>query len=221
MKYGAPPEILGSFRIKTDEMMAYLYLPVRIGGGMWAVPQRLKRYGILLTTAFANAPVDMRNYGHVYITAKTLFCTPENPGNRPGWHVDGWGSDGDLNYIWYDGNPTEFAVQEFVDIPKDDFASMEAMSAQVRPECIRTYPSCQLLRLDESVVHRVSETVTPGMRTFVKISISMHRYNLKGNSRNYLLKYDWPMYDRTDRRNIDNRDFVAEGTLKRIRSHGW
>jgi hypothetical protein len=50
---------------------------------------------------------------------------------------------------------------------------------------IVTYPDKHLLRLDESVIHRVAENFTSGMRTFVKVSVSEHRYDLEGNSVNH------------------------------------
>lgn len=40
-----------------------------------------------------------------------------------------------------------------------------------------------------------------GMRSFFKISVSTHRYDLLGNSHNYLLDYSWPMLDRQTLRN--------------------
>lgn len=215
--YGSPPTQLGTFNLDPTEMQFTLYMPVMLPSRhtgceftFKGVPPNLRFMQEMLLAALLDAthtgPFDPDHY--VYVTCKTLFVQPGAPGNRPGWHVDGWGSNGDLNYIWYDMNPTEFAVQTFVDIPDDDVASMAAMEAQVHHSCIWTYPERTLLRLDEGVVHRVGPVVRTGIRTFVKISMSKHQYNLKGNSHNYMLDYDWEMVDRVPMRNVDNKDFA-------------
>jgi hypothetical protein len=67
---------------------------------------------------------------------------------------------------------------------------------------MRTYPDKHLLRLDNKVIHRSPVGFEPGMRTFVKVSLSHDRYNLKGNSINHLLpQTHWPLVDRQEVRN--------------------
>ncbi|MEM7211767.1 MAG: hypothetical protein AAF479_07720 [Pseudomonadota bacterium] len=206
-RYGQPPVDMGLFDIETGEMMFYLYLPVKMPNFADAYPERLKPFWSIYTAVSTSDYVKPWHI-YIYMTVKTLWVEPGSPGNRPGWHIDGYGSNGDLNFIWSDMNPTEFAVQPFHDIPDDDFESMAEITRQVDPSKIVTYPDKHLLMLDESVVHRVAETVTAGVRTFVKVSVSEHRYNLKGNSHNYLIPYSWEMHDRSDVRNLDNKDFV-------------
>jgi len=214
MQYGNPPEVVRSIKLDPSEMMLYLYLPIKMADNFeLRIPERLKYLqeitNAVMYDAYASLGVKEidENY-YVYMTAKTLFVDAKSPGNRPGWHVDGYGSNGDLNYIWYDMNPTEFAIQDFHNIPDDDFESLEAMTAQVKDETITTYPNETLIRLDESVVHRVNPKPETGVRTFIKVSVSKHRYDLKGNSHNHLFDYDWPMHDRSEVRNCDNSDFA-------------
>jgi hypothetical protein len=207
--YGNAPKDLGLIELEPSEMMCYLYLPIKMAGDFrWYVPERLQYLNPVLDAIrddYPNWLIDQ----YVYLTAKTLYVEGTFSGNRPGWHADGYGSDGDLNYIWYDMNPTEFAVQDFVDIPDDDVKSMQEMERQVDPEKIANYPLRHLLRLDESVVHRVSPNIQAGMRTFIKLSVSKHQYNLKGNSHNYLFDYSWDLADRATQRNMDNnKDFA-------------
>jgi hypothetical protein len=216
--YGAAPVDLGHHQLDPSEMLVYLYLPVRMARCEGAanegtrLPQRLAFVRGIVDAAIADAgrTLDVAEH-YVYLTAKTLWVEPGFSGNRPGWHADGYGSGGDLNYIWHDMNPTQFAVQPFEAIPDDDFASMQAMEAQIDPARIVTYPDSHLLRLDESVVHRVNPDIQAGMRTFVKISVSRHRFNLRMNSHNHLFDYAWTMHDRAEVRNMDssNKDHVA------------
>lgn len=136
---------------------------------------------------------------YVYLTAKTLWVTPSNPGNRPGWHSDGFGSN-DVNYVWYDGAPTEFIADSFT-LPENCADAMEQMAERANRLPIITYPDKHLLRLTPSVIHRVPADFAPGLRTFVKVSISPDRYNLLGNSINHLLGERWPLLPRRSERN--------------------
>jgi hypothetical protein len=209
--YGSPPVELDSFDLTPPEMQFTLYMPIKLRGEQeYKIPPRLQFLSDIITevhhTTFA-CNHEFRDH-YVYVTCKTLYVQPGAPGNRPGWHVDGWGSGGDLNYIWYNMNPTEFAIQPFADVPDDDIESMKAFEDQVGIGPYATYPCKTLLRLDEGVVHRVGPVVTSGVRTFVKVSVSKHRYNLEGNSHNDLLDYKWDMVDRVSMRNVDNKDFV-------------
>jgi hypothetical protein len=213
MEYGAAPVNLGMIDLKPIEHMLYLYLPVCMPGpnigNRWQVPERLAFTRPLLSAVWVDCCKSLPDFidHYVYLTVKTMWVTPSCPGNRPGWHADGFGSGGDLNFIWHDMNPTEFAVQKFREVSDDDFQCLQDLSYQVDPDCIVVYPNRTLLRLDERVVHRVSPNPKEGLRTFIKVSVSKHKYNLKGNSHNYLIDYDWEMHDRVQVRNMDNKDF--------------
>ena len=204
--YGKGPVLLGQYEIKCNEFMCYVSLPVKMPQkfGIF-LPENLEFIRPVIcdvSVCHQSTSIDWRKT-YIYLTVKSLWVTPESPGNRPGWHVDGYGSDGDLNFIWCDKNPTEFAIQDDLNIPDDDVGSMIAMSKQVRPESIVTYPVRTLIMLDEDVVHRVGPVVETGRRTFVKITLSEHKFNLEGNSHNYLFDYDWSMQPRSNGRNID------------------
>lgn len=219
VNYGNPPVDMGYFPIEPQEMLVYLYLPVKMSASECLknqgvrIPERLRFAQDIVMAAILDAEKTLNmNEHYVYLTAKTLWVEGCFSGNRPGWHADGYGSHGDLNYIWHNMNPTEFAVQPFENIPEDDFESMVAMENQIQHDKIVTYPNEHLLRLDESVVHRVNPKIDAGMRTFIKVSISRNRFNLKMNSHNYLFDYKWTMYDRDNVRNLDsnNKDYVQE-----------
>jgi hypothetical protein len=143
---------------------------------------------------------------YVYLTAKTLWVSGDNA-NRPGWHSDGFGAD-DRNYVWYDRAPTEFMADSFT-LPDDCADSMAIMEQRAAHAEILTYPVKHLLRLTPSVIHRAPVGVAPGLRTFVKVSISPHRYNLAGNSVNHALGERWALLPRLPERNHPMRDYAA------------
>lgn len=199
-------------------------------GAYWAVPERLA----FLTDVLARVVADARETAPhlsnplVYVTARRGFATPGNPLNRPGWHCDDFGGR-DLNYIWSDAYPTRILRSTYpLPIPADDSASMAKMAEyEQRQErtgvsgmtdrlgrwWIEDAPVGHLLRLTPYVIHDTPVIPEPGgMRSFFKISVSEHRYNLIGNSHNHLLDYDWPMHDRAVVRNQPNgnSDYVIE-----------
>lgn len=193
MKYGQAPQVIGEFLLEPSEMCLVQYLPIIIPGVGMSVPENLE----WVSPMFASIEVDMDDY--VYLTVKNVYESDGKCSNRPGWHSDGFGTD-DINYIWCDRCPTEFAVQDFL-LSADCIDSLREMDEQVRKEGITTYPINHLLRLDQSVIHRSPEHFQAGMRAFVKISVSKNKYNLKGNAHNYGLDYQWVMHERGVERN--------------------
>lgn len=187
------PEIVGQFDITCPEFMFAQYMPIAMPNWISRVPEHLKFASALLGAV--SAPID----AFIYLTAKCMYVGPGCAMNRPGWHIDGYGTD-DINYIWSDCVPTEFCVQSF-DLSADHEQSMVEMTQQARHASVVTFPDRTLLKLDNTMVHRVGASSAPVLRTFVKISISRERYNLRGNAHNHLLDYDWPMVDRQASRN--------------------
>ena len=84
----------------------------------------------------------------------------------------------------------------------DDELSMIEMIDQAKEEYNVSFDNNSLLRLDQFNIHKVSDAPFEGMRTFVKISFSKDKYDLKGNSHNFLFDYDWEMKVRGENRNI-------------------
>ena len=205
MIYGNPPTPVGRFEPAWDEFMHYLYLPVCMPG----------EEGIRLppNLEFARALIDQVRYveqfntdlstSYIYLTTRRGWATPGNPLNRPGWHSDGFGSN-DVNYIWADRWPTRFAIGEFVGISEDHVESakqFDRIAASGMVEVVDGDPF-EVYRLDPSVIHATPLIDPPGgPRSFLKLSFSPSRYNLRGNSHNYLFNYDWMMWDREQLRN--------------------
>lgn len=201
-KYGQEPTVIGRFNLVPEEMCFIQYLPIGMAESEGSVKHlRLPKnsewcYPLIKAAIQKEGGFNLGDY--VYLTVKHLYVTPSNMGNRPGWHSDGFGTD-DINYIWCDKYPTEFCIQDF-NITEDCETSLKEMESQAKEENIKIYSENTLLRLDKYNIHR-TPLVGEGYRTFVKISISKNRYNLKGNAHNYLFDYDWDMVVRSDIRN--------------------
>ena len=199
------PQILGKFELTCPEMMFVQYMPICMPRQGIRIPANLNWMLPLLHEVVYNEdslkecfwePDDR----YIYLTAKHMYVEAGTCPNRPGWHIDGFGTD-DVNYIWSDTLPTLFCIQDF-DLSEDHVESMRDMEEQVRYENVTQFGANRLIRLDQTNVHCVQRAIySGGMRTFVKISISKERYNLKGNAHNYLFNYHWQMQERSDCRN--------------------
>lgn len=209
MKYGAKPLIIGTFDIQCKEMMFSMYLPIKMNDSLWIkYPENMRVFKPLIDAVLEHEMKHIESK-YIYLTAKHIYATPDNVGNRAGYHSDGFGTD-DINYIWTNKYPTVFCVQDF-DLSSDCALSMQQMEEQAKPENEITYPVNTLLKLDQGVIHRTPTITEGGMRTFVKISVSSEKYNLIGNAINPLFDYDWDMYDRSEVRNhptLKENDYV-------------
>ncbi len=195
--FSREPTILGQFEIDCSEMMFVQYMPIAMPSTDVRVPQNLLCFMPLIEAVISTI---MQPNDYIYLTAKCMYIAEGCDPNRPGWHIDGFGTD-DKNYVWSDTMPTEFCSGQDFNLSDDHIVSMIQMEQQARNENIKTYPVGSLLEMDSTIVHRVSPYQQPGMRTFCKISVSRQQYNLKGNSHNYLFDYKWNMIERTAERN--------------------
>ncbi len=193
--FGTAPVLLGKVELNPTEMCFVQYMPIAMKGcSELRIPEGLK----WVTPLLDHITFDLGDE-YVYLTAKHMFVTPENMGNRGGWHTDGFGTD-DLNYAWVDRAPTEYCVQPF-SITPDDTLSLYEMEVQVDPSNITTYGDNMLMLIDQHVVHRVPVGTFAGLRTFVRFSTSQDQYNMYGNAHNQLFDYKWDMKPRAVDRN--------------------
>lgn len=205
MKYGQLPIQLGTFKVECKEMMFYQYLPIKMVNEIQRTCEpRLKCFDTLVGAACScfieEFGLDAYLTSYVYLTAKYLYQTPNSSFNRMGYHSDGFLTD-DINYLWCDNHPTIFNNSDF-NLTLDDTTSISEMEAQAKVENEISYPNNTLLRLNQYSIHKVA-TVTEGcMRTFLKVSFSKDKYDLIGNSHNYLMDYNWEMKQRKTERNI-------------------
>jgi hypothetical protein len=187
--YGAQPENLGLVDIDPTEMMFWMYCPIKTPGMTnTVIPANLMQFLPLVKKVMIDRADEWQN-DYVYITAKTLYVKPETPGNRPGWHSDGFMTD-DLNYIWSDRNPTVFFFDNSLHaFSSDHVKSMDDMDRLCESDSSKhfRYANKHLMKLDQRVLHKVDTNIQAGLRTFVKISVSKDVYALKGNSINHAL----------------------------------
>lgn len=202
---GKPVEIASDVIIDNSEMYFYQYLPIKLKNqdNDYVLPERLERIEDLLIKCcndffdyFCKGDYKIYNEHYIYLTSKCLYVTSGENLNRAGWHCDGFMTD-DVNYIWSDCIPTEYVTGQF-ELIQDHEKSLEQMNRLFyHSEPLKCKPN-SIYRLDETVIHRCgyNHSKDAVLRHFVKISFSKEKYNLKGNSHNYLLDYKWEMKER-------------------------
>lgn len=182
------PKAVSHRHLYPEGYCYHVYMPFCSDGKTFHLPESLEWVEPILNDIEVG---DMENFKYAYLTVKHMYV--DGYQNRPGWHIDGFGSD-DINYIWCNTNPTQVAVQDFM-LSRDHEQSLKQMEELgpadgYDPGCdgwVETL-SCNILyRLDTSVVHRCAPVRMPTLRTFVKISLSNDIYNLEGNATNPLL----------------------------------
>lgn len=200
--YGVAPSDLGLVDISPTEMLFWLYCPIKNRKSNEIIlPKNLKQFWEIVQACMDDCDPSVWYDRYVYITAKTLWVNPENTGQRAGWHCDGYLTS-DINYIWTDSNPTIFSVtDDLVEFSNDHNTALKEMEEVGNLNMNITYPLKHVLRMDQRVLHRVADFKTSGMRSFVKISVSEHPFNLKGNSINHDLVMNWDYSERSDSRN--------------------
>jgi hypothetical protein len=140
---------------------------------------------------------------YVYLTAKHMYQGDGMYFNRGGYHTDGFLTE-DINYIWSDRFPTVFNTSSFK-LSMDDVLSCKEMEEQSAIENEYTFKDRSLLCLNQYNVHKIAKITAGAMRTFLKLSFSKDKYDLIGNSKNYLLNYNWDMRPRLISRNIPQK----------------
>ena len=198
------PVSLGVFDIECNEYMSYQYMPVKLANQHYChTEERLWKFGSLV-----NACIDdfiklegedkfISNY--IYMTVKSGYQRNGMGFNRPGWHIDSFGNNEEENYTWSSCQPTIFNDGPFY-LSCDEDLSMDQMRDQADPTQNYTFPDKSLIRMGRSV-HKVGDYIE-GHRVFFKLSFSKDRYNLVGNTHNYLLNYNWDMVERKKSRNV-------------------
>lgn len=201
--YGTAPVKVGNYAISLAEVMYYLYLPVKMQDSDIRLPPNVQCCRPLIEAALNYGVAAGRNIfsDYVYLSARKGWASPDNPLNRPGWHCDGFGTN-DLNFVWWKGPGTRFAVQKFQGIDPDHTASLSQFEGQIEPTKIRHGQPQTLYALDPYCVHATPVIEAPGcMRQYIKVSLSTHRYNLENNSHNHLFDYSWKLASRQAVRN--------------------
>ena len=204
-RYGGLPEDLGPHSVKGYMEDTYvLYLPVKMNNSSIQVPDNLKMYEHLVYSAINNIN---RRFEYIYLSVENRYIPADTCQKRPGWHVDGYLTNDETYIYTKSSDTTEYINQSNIELgPIDDLEALHQFNTYKGGEIVHIN-SGHLYNL-KRCIHR-SPTITKGhKRLFVKISFSNDRYNLYGNSKNYLFDYDWKYVERDNERNTPSKDIL-------------
>jgi len=184
------PESLGVFEMSMDELCFYQYFKCKNKGTSRVVLEKRMRPCVAMINECLKDfddrnPKDSAFGKNVYVTLKHLYQFDRTQYNRRGYHCDGFGTN-DMNYIWSNTQPTIFNRYQITMTDCHD-QSLVDMRKNLPAEKEYSFHNKSLIMLRPNVPHRVNECGTEGVRTFFKLSITDHEYDLYGNSINHKL----------------------------------
>jgi len=189
--------IAQDINLQAHEMCFIQYMPIGVPGSDRDRPRLPSSLTWVKPMMDVLVPfMDIETY--IYLTVRHFWVGGGNPGTRPGWHIDGYLSE-DQNYIWCDRNPTEVSLTSIEDFG-DEATALDAMTQVANNNPVTEIQLKSVIDIGRTL-HRANPVISEGMRTFVKVTTSRHRYNLIGNSTNPILAHDWRMYPRGANRN--------------------
>lgn len=164
--------------------------------------------------------------------------SPNGYQRRPGWHADSFITKNthlqykneffsppmDTVYLAYDRLATEFNKGTFgftknVNNHSNDEV-LDHFDKMAKSENVITFPNYTILKMDSRCVHRVQMNSTNESidRTFLKLTFTTDIFNRLGNDQNYLFDYNWPLFQRTVKRNNSSlfNGFFDESQYKEI-----
>jgi len=208
--YSGQPLAIARLHLDAEEFQHVVYMPIKDKGARARIPENLRWAwpavdAVLGHLRHGGRCPDLFESWYVYLTAKRSWVDVGTAGNREGWHIDGYGSNGDKNFIWCDSIPAQYMKGTF-NLPADHkecLERLEYLGGKMGTHFITegTLAAHQLYDLGQTV-HRCNIAKFSGMRTFLKVSVSRDKYDLKGNARNPLLpSTHWPLKDRQGTRN--------------------
>jgi hypothetical protein len=204
-----PAKLIRKVNVHSNEMLYYQYMPIKVAGSVDIITEpRLDSFKNIIKICSRDYRKDFGDDAYIdsyiYFTAKHMYQAGV-PINRPGWHIDGFGSDSEINYIWSSVNGTIFNDGPFT-LSSDCKQSIIDMYDQINESKNYMFQDRSLVRLDTTVVHKPSDAHFSGYRLFIKLSFSREPFNLIGNTVNYMLKEQHPPMTR-GRSNDRNRPY--------------
>lgn len=195
------PDVLGRYP-------RCLNLPIKLAGakeywlpGEWAGLRPLLEVVVDAEQA-ANPALDDF---YAYLTVDCSFVEAGEHQREPGCHLDGYQGAAiqpktavARNYVAVSNGPTVFYDQLFSIAHLDDavYNVFTALDRQKRPEAARPIAELTLYAFDGYAVHEAGAATRTGLRTFVRVTYELERYDRLGFSINSLLPVSWPQVDR-------------------------
>lgn len=181
-----------------------LDMPIRLPGSEeYALPQQWESLAPLIQQIAAVEQLHNPNWRdyHTYITVDCKDVEPGEQQRHGGLHVDGFQGTRitektkiTRNYVVTTNGGTRFYPQKFIVADPDVFNVFQGFDLQAREFIIAEENVVHFM--DAYCVHESGIVDRAGMRTFLRVTYDLKRFDREGNTHNAMLDYDWDMVAR-------------------------
>lgn len=182
-----------------------LDMPIRLAGQEgYALPEEWKALEPLITQIAATEHAHNTNWTD-YNTYITVDCKDVQPGEQQrhgGLHVDGFQGERieektkiTRNYVVTTNGGTRFYPQRFIVADPAKFNVFQGFDLQAESFIIAQEGVVHFM--DAYCVHESGIVDRAGMRTFLRVTYDLKKFDRLGNTHNSMLDYDWDMVARS------------------------
>lgn len=198
-----------------------LDMPLRLAGGTaYDLPEEWKALAPLLESIIAVEHAHNPNWRdyHTYLTIDAKYVVKEEQQRHGGLHVDGFqGSRIEdktkitRNYVLTTNGGTRFYKQPFIVVDETQFNVFQGFDLQASVDPFIAKENT-IYFMNAYTVHESGLASYDGLRTFLRLTYDLKKFDREGNTHNSMLNYSWDMVAR----NVHQR--VATPTLADV--HG-
>jgi hypothetical protein len=154
---------------------------------------------------------------YTYITVDCKYVKPEEQQRHGGLHVDGFQGSRitrktkiTRNYVMTTNGGTRFYPQPFIVADETKFNVFQGFDLQAEDFIVAEENTAYFM--DAYTVHESGFASREGIRTFLRLTYDLKKFDRSGNTHNSMIDYHWDMFDRKV------HDTVATPTLEDIQN---
>jgi hypothetical protein len=210
--------------INTGALNGYhqrcLDMPIRLSGQKeYRVPEEWSALLPMLRDVISTEHVHNPNVPdyHTYITVDSKMVEPDEQQRNGGLHVDGFqGARIDpktkitRNYVVTTNGGTRFYSQPFIVVDEKKYNVFQGFDLQAKDYVIAKENTVYFM--DAYTVHESGIASRKGIRSFLRVTYDLKKFDRLGNTHNSMLDYKWDMEDRKI------HEAVATPTMSKILS---
>lgn len=212
------PALDTEFLLK-QEFQRCLDMPLRLSGTKnYALPEEWQTLAPLLESIIAVEHAHNPHWAdyHTYLTIDAKYVVKEEQQRHGGLHVDGFqGSRIEdktkitRNYVLTTNGGTRFYQQPFIVVDETKFNVFQGFDLQAEANPMVAKENT-IYFMNAYTVHESGLASYDGLRTFLRLTYDLKKFDRAGNTHNSMLDYSWDMVAR----NVHNT--VATPTLADI-----
>lgn len=201
-----------------DDFERCLDMPIRIAGDHeYAVPENWKTLVPLIQDIVSIEQANNPNWKqyHTYITIDSSSVDAYVQQRHGGLHVDGFQGERidpktkiTRNYVVSTNGGTRFYPQRFVVADPKVFNVFQGFDIQAETERSITAEEGVVHFMNAYTVHESGFASRKGIRTFLRVTFDLKKFDREGNTQNKMLDYDWQMVERATQDDVRTPDFL-------------